>query len=214
MEIQKRLHSLDALRGFDMLFIMGLSSFVVALCSLFPGGADCWLAQTMRHVEWHGFAHHDTIFPLFLFLAGVSFPFSYAKQCSKGTSRRQIYLKILYRAATLILLGLVYNGLFKCDFANLRICSVLGRIGVAWAAAALLYINLGRAARITICGAILIYDNGDKQSRHDKINASSIKRKNIPCKRAKHAPRYPIALIQQRNQKNKLIILIVRLILQ
>ena len=156
MEIQKRLHSLDALRGFDMLFIMGLSSFVVALCSLFPGGADCWLAQTMRHVEWHGFAHHDTIFPLFLFLAGVSFPFSYAKQCSKGTSRRQIYLKILHRAATLILLGLVYNGLFKCDFANLRICSVLGRIGVAWAAAALLYINLGRAARITICGAILI----------------------------------------------------------
>ena len=156
MKSNQRLQSIDALRGFDMLFIMGFSGAVVALCSLFPNGAECWLAQTMRHVQWHGFAHHDTIFPLFLFLAGVSFPFSYAKQCSAGAMRSQVYLKIVRRAAMLILFGLLYNGLLKFNFENLRICSVLGRIGVAWAVAAVLYINFSRNARIAICGAILL----------------------------------------------------------
>ena len=156
MKSNQRLQSIDALRGFDMLFIMGFSSFVIALCSLFPNGAECWLAQTMVHVKWHGFAHHDTIFPIFLFLAGLSFPFSYAKQCSMGTTCRQIYLKIARRAAILILLGLIYNGLFKLDFENLRVCSVLGRIGIAWAISALLYINFGRTSRVAICGAILV----------------------------------------------------------
>lgn len=156
MKPQQRLQSIDALRGFDMLFIMGFSGFVVALCSLFENGADCWLAETMHHVEWHGFAHHDTIFPLFLFLAGMSFPFSYAKHCSVGATRCQIYLKIVRRTAILILLGLLYNGLLKFDFENLRVCSVLGRIGVAWAVAAVLYINSGWKTRATICGVILL----------------------------------------------------------
>ena len=156
MKTNQRLQSIDALRGFDMLFIMGFSGLVVALCSLFPNGSECWLAQTMHHVKWHGFAHHDTIFPLFLFLAGLSFPFSYAKQCSVGATRRQIYLKIVRRAAILFLLGLIYNGLFKFNFENLRVCSVLGRIGVAWAVAAMLYINFGRTARIAICGVVLL----------------------------------------------------------
>ena len=70
----QRLLSLDALRGFDMLFIMGLSGLIMNIAALMP---DCavatWFAQQMRHVAWDGFAHHDTIFPLFLFIAGVSF---------------------------------------------------------------------------------------------------------------------------------------------
>ena len=156
MQPENRLKSLDALRGFDMLFIMGLSGFVVALCSLFPGGSEWWLAQTMRHVEWNGLAHHDTIFPLFLFLAGVSFPFSYAKSVESGMPSRQIYLKIVKRAFVLVLLGLIYNGLFKFDFERLRVCSVLGRIGVAWAISAVMYINFSRLTRVVVCGAILI----------------------------------------------------------
>lgn len=156
MKPENRLQSLDALRGFDMLFIMGFSTFVIALCSLFPEGSECWLAQTMKHVKWHGLAHHDTIFPLFLFLAGVSFPFSYAKSIESGATTRQLYLKIAKRFLLLFLFGLIYNGLFKLDFENLRICSVLGRIGFAWAVAAVLYINFSRLTRAIICGVILV----------------------------------------------------------
>ena len=124
-----------------MLFIMGFSGFVIALCALSDAPFAGWLAEQMRHVEWDGFQHHDTIFPLFLFIAGVSFPYSLAAQRAKGMSEKQIHLKILRRALILIALGVVYNGFFKLDFENMRIASVLGRIGVAWAVAALLYIH-------------------------------------------------------------------------
>jgi len=139
-----------------MFFIMGLASLIAAICALFPEGSDCWLATQMHHVKWDGFRHHDTIFPLFLFLAGVSFPFSFAKQRAKGASMKQVYFKIIRRGVTLILLGWVYSGLFKLDWANLRLFSVLGRIGLAWMIAALIYINTKPTARAIICGVILI----------------------------------------------------------
>ncbi len=156
MKPSERLLSLDTLRGFDMLFIMGLAPLIMAICSLFPGGEDCFLFTTMKHVEWHGLAHHDTIFPLFLFIAGISFPFSYAKQLSNGLARKQIYLKIFKRGFMLVFLGVVYNGLFELDFQNLRIASVLGRIGLAWMIAALLFINFSTRIRVVISAAILV----------------------------------------------------------
>ena len=152
----KRLASLDALRGFDMLFIIGLSSLIVALCRLFPGGEDCWLLHQMSHVSWHGLRHHDTIFPLFLFIAGISFPFSYAKQQAKGVARWKIYRKIFVRGLVLVVLGLVCNGLLKFHWSDLRICSVLGRIGLAWMFAALLFINLKPSVRAVIAVVLLV----------------------------------------------------------
>ena len=148
--------SLDALRGFDMLFISGLSGLIMAICKLFPNGSECWLHDTMKHVKWDGLAHHDTIFPLFLFIAGVSFPFSYAKQQANGLSRKSTYWKIIRRTLILIILGIIYNGFFKLDFESMRICSVLGRIGLAWGIAAILFINFKPAVRAIISAVILI----------------------------------------------------------
>lgn len=156
MEPGKRLLSLDALRGFDMIFIMGFAAIVSYLCGLFPGGESCWLESQMHHVAWDGFRHHDTIFPLFLFIAGVSWPFSYAKRMSKGASRRSIYLKIFQRGIVLFLIGLVYNGFFNLNLSTLRFYSVLGRIGFAWMFAALLYINFKPKARVVIAACLLV----------------------------------------------------------
>lgn len=156
MKTGERLESIDALRGFDMFFIMGLATLITAVCALFPEGNDCWLATQMRHVKWDGFRHHDTIFPLFLFLAGVSFPFSISKQRAKEASTKQIHFKIIRRGVTLILLGWVYSGLFNLDWANLRLFSVLGRIGLAWMLAALIYINTKPATRAILSAVILI----------------------------------------------------------
>lgn len=152
----QRLLSLDALRGFDMLFIMGFAGLVTALCKLWPGDASAWIAAQMSHAQWDGFFHHDTIFPLFLFIAGISFPFSLAKQRAAGHGERSIYLKVIRRGLTLVVLGLVYNGLFKLDLTTLRLPSVLGRIGLAWMFAALLFINFRISTRIAIAVAILV----------------------------------------------------------
>lgn len=154
--MKNRLYSLDTLRGFDMMFIMGAAGLVMNLCALFPCGITDALAQQMQHVEWNGLAHHDTIFPLFLFIAGVSFPFSLAKQREAGMTTVRIYAKILRRTAMLILLGLICNGLFKLDFATLRCASVLARIGIAWGIAAVLFINFGVRTRAVIAASILL----------------------------------------------------------
>lgn len=156
MEPGKRLLSLDTLRGFDMIFIMGFASIVTAICALFPNGDSCWLATQMSHASWDGLRHHDTIFPLFLFIAGISYPFSYAKQIGKGATRGQVYAKIFRRGIILFLLGLVYNGFFKLELSTLRIFSVLARIGFAWMFAALLFINFKPKARAVIAAVLLV----------------------------------------------------------
>ena len=156
MEKRERLMSLDALRGFDMLWIMGFSGAVVALCSLL-GMKDCWLATQMTHVDWHGFRHHDTIFPLFLFLAGVSWPFSHAGQVARGASTGRIVLKCLRRMLSLVLIGLALSGLFKFDFAQCRYDSILAHIGICWCVAALLHMFVKSwKVRLGIVAALLI----------------------------------------------------------
>lgn len=156
MDNKKRLLSLDALRGFDMLFIMGLTEVVIAFCGLFPGGSDWWLARTMHHASWNGCNIEDLIFPTFLFIAGISFPFSLASQEARGKSRGQIYLKILKRAVILVLLGMVYNGCLRFNPERFRICSVLMRIGLAWMFASIIYMNVGKIGRYIVSGIILV----------------------------------------------------------
>lgn len=150
-----RLESLDALRGFDMLFITGLAYLISAICCLFPGGDSCWLESQMHHASWNGFCHHDTIFPLFIFIAGVSFPYSYAKQQSMGRTRGQIYAKVIIRAAMLVFLGMVCNGFFQFKFPQ-RFFSVLERIGVAGMLASIIYMNFRTRGRIIIAAVILV----------------------------------------------------------
>lgn len=159
MEKQKqpqRLLSLDALRGFDMFFIMGGGSLFVALATLFPTPFFQAIAGQMQHVEWHGLAVEDMIFPLFLFIAGISFPFSLAKQREHKITDGVIYKKIIRRGLTLVLLGFIYNGLFNFDFEHQRYASVLGRIGLAWMFAAMVFVNTRTITRVWIVVTLLI----------------------------------------------------------
>ena len=149
-----RLLSLDVLRGFDMSFIMGGEVVIICLASLFPGLN--FLAGQMGHSQWDGFTFYDLIFPLFLFLAGISFPFSMAKQLSLGRSKGETTVKVLKRGFILVFLGVVYNGLLQFDFETLRCASVLGRIGLAWMFASLLYIWLKRKWLMLLSALILL----------------------------------------------------------
>lgn len=155
MEKTERLMSLDALRGFDMLWIVGGGWFVGALCSA-CGWGDGWLAKEMQHVPWEGLAFFDTIFPLFLFLTGVSWTFSYASQVARGRTARQIRRKVLLRTAVLFLIGLSCGGIlkFKPDF---RATSVLAHIGLSWGIAAFVFMRVRRPlARALVAFGILL----------------------------------------------------------
>ncbi len=158
-ETSKRLESLDALRGFDMFFITGGATLLTAIAAFFPDSA-VWqtIARHMEHVPWDGLVHHDTIFPLFLFIAGISFPLSLQKQREKGKSMTSIYLKILRRGLILVFLGLVVSGFLRFEFATLRWPSVLGRIGLAWMFAAFIFTATGKKLwpKVAVVPIILI----------------------------------------------------------
>ena len=109
----------------------------------------------MHHTDWNGLIIMDTVFPFFLLLAGLSFPFFYASQLEKDRSSQEIQRKIFVRCLILIALGLVYYGFFNFQFPQ-RYASVLGRIGLAWMFAALLYIHCKTRTRIIIAGVTLL----------------------------------------------------------
>lgn len=152
----KRLYSLDALRGFDMFWIMGGEGIFIALASLTGWPVLKWWAEQLDHVPWHGFHFYDMIFPLFLFIAGISFPFSLAKRLERNDSRASIYKHVIFRGLILVLLGILYNNAVRFNFGELRYGSVLGRIGLAWMFAALIFMNTKRNTRIIWFSGLLI----------------------------------------------------------
>lgn len=140
-----------------MFFITGGASLLAVLATFFPD-STVWqtVAVQMNHVPWDGLVHHDTIFPLFLFIAGVSYPFSLAKQRERGASNTKIYCKVVRRGLMLVLLGLVCNGLLRFEFDTLRWPSVLARIGLAWMFAAIVYTSLYKRRGIVVAIVPLI----------------------------------------------------------
>ena len=156
MKPSNRLHSLDALRGFDMFWIVGGASLLRAIADSTELGPLRWMADQTEHVEWNGFTLWDLIFPLFLFLAGVSMPFSLSKRIDRGDSRVKLHLHVIRRGLTLVFLGVVYNGLLSFDFEHQRYASVLGRIGLAWMFAALVFLNTRIAGQFAWLVALLV----------------------------------------------------------
>jgi len=156
--VAKRLLSLDALRGFDMFWIMGGEGIFVGLASLTGWPVLQWWANQCSHVPWHGFHFYDMIFPLFLFIAGISFPFSLAKRTANNDTRKSIYKHVISRGLLLVLIGIVFNNGVSFDFAHLRYGSVLGRIGLAWMFAAIIFMNTKLNFRMVwLCGILIVY---------------------------------------------------------
>ena len=144
-----RLYSLDALRGFDMLMIMGADELFHSIAH--ATNSPFWkvISDQYEHPLWNGFHVYDLIFPLFLFMAGVSTPFSVGRELEKGKSREQLLWRVMKRTLILILLGIfVNNGLKIQPIADIRFPSVLGRIGIAYMFANIIFLYAKEWAQI------------------------------------------------------------------
>jgi len=137
----QRLYSLDALRGFDMFWIMGGEGIIHALAKVTGSPFFEGWANQLTHPDWHGFRFYDLIFPLFLFMAGVATPYSTERELEKGKTRQQIMMKAIRRGLILVLFGIIANnGLELKPIAEMRFGSVLGRIGLAYMFANIIYL--------------------------------------------------------------------------
>jgi predicted acyltransferase len=133
----QRLVSLDALRGLDMAFIIGLGGVVAAIATA-CGMPE--LALQFKHAEWEGFRFEDLIFPLFIFISGVSLNLSLSRSIDKH-GRKGAALRLVRRCAVLFLIGVIMNGGFSKGIENVRWMGVLQRIALATLGAGLLYVH-------------------------------------------------------------------------
>jgi predicted acyltransferase len=155
----QRLLSLDTLRGFDMFWITGGEEIFHLLAKTTGWLWAIALARQFTHVEWNGFRAYDLIFPLFLFLAGVSTPFALGSRLEKGTPRSRLLRKVVQRGLLLVGLGILYNnGLFHTEWENMRYPSVLARIGLGGMFAQVLYLYFHpRIQMLWLVGILLGY---------------------------------------------------------
>ena len=149
----ERLQSLDVLRGFDMLWIVGGGSLIESIYASTKWGWLEPIENQFHHVPWAGFHFEDLIFPLFMFISGVAIPYAVTSKVEQGANKSDLFKKIVKRGLLLFVLGIIYNGALRNDLlrngdlmsglANIRIPSVLGQIGFGYlfAATIVLYTN-------------------------------------------------------------------------
>lgn len=130
-----RLHSLDALRGFDMFCLLVADRIIRALAEAMP---DCYVAQALRaqftHPPWEGFTFYDLIFPLFEFLIGASVFLSVSKRLRRGDTKGMILRHALVRVGMMVFLGTWVNGnLLTYDPSRFQMTySVLQMLAIAY----------------------------------------------------------------------------------
>lgn len=150
-----RLLSLDALRGFDMFWIVGAEELVHGLKKTSQAGVLGVISDQLGHKAWEGFHFEDLIFPLFVFIVGVSLVFSLGKSLERA-GRPATLARVFKRSALLFILGLLYYGGLSHPIEKVRLLGVLQRIALCYFFASLLFCYLKPRALIGACAGLLI----------------------------------------------------------
>lgn len=162
----QRLVSLDALRGFDMFWIIGADALVYALQRIADHGAATppanapfnvfrFLAYELEHAEWYGFHFYDLIFPLFVFIVGVSCVFSLTRLV-ESHGRAEAVKRVIRRGVLLYVIGLLYSGGIADGWDNIRWMGVLNRIAFCYLCTGLIFLFCNVRVMIGICVALLL----------------------------------------------------------
>ena len=98
--------AIDALRGFDMFWIVGGQGLALAIAHLFFDPLPQAVERQFEHVKWEGFVAWDLIMPLFLSIVGAAMPFSFARRAADGQTLHELHWKIVRRSLILFVLGM------------------------------------------------------------------------------------------------------------
>ena len=153
-----RVRSLDALRGFDMFWIIGGSAIFLALGNALKNPwYTKYIMPQLDHPDWVGFTAWDMIMPLFLFIVGAVMPFAFAKRLARQ-SKKRLYLHIIIRTIILFILGMVAQGdLLKYELKELHIyCNTLQAIAVGYLVSSILFLVFRLRWQIVITIGLLL----------------------------------------------------------
>jgi predicted acyltransferase len=151
----RRLLSLDALRGFDMFWIMGGDSLAAAFGALSHNAFVKAVTDQLEHVEWAGLRFYDCIFPLFVFIVGVSLTFSIGRTLEQH-GRKEALRRIVRRFALMFAMGVFFYGGFANHWPDIRLVGVLHRIALCYLFASLLFCYCSWRALAGIAAGLLL----------------------------------------------------------
>jgi predicted acyltransferase len=157
----QRVVSVDALRGFNFIWILGGDGAIWALAEMLHDKGPVlatigdFLGKQLNHVPWEGFQFYDFIFPLFIFITGVAIVLSLPRLVERE-GRLQAHLRVLRRALLLYGLGLIYYGGIRHGWHDIRFLGVLQRIGICYLFASLMFLNFNLRGLIAACVTLLV----------------------------------------------------------
>jgi predicted acyltransferase len=142
----KRLISLDALRGFTIVAMIMVN---------YPGSEEA-VYFTLRHTEWNGLSFTDQVAPYFLYFVGASIALAYSKRLQANVSRSSMYKKIFTRSLKIYVVGMFLNLMPAFDFHTIRWTGTLQRIAVVFFISAIIYLNTNWKQQAWIAGITLV----------------------------------------------------------
>jgi len=142
---QRRLGSLDTMRGVTIAAMVVVNN---------PPIGPPYLYAQLQHAAWNGATFADTIFPAFLFMAGVSLAF--APPTGLRLVRRVVVLFALGLIVNAAPLVLAHGGLGHGHLGQLRTMGVLQRIALAYLIAALIVRVVPSRAQLAVGALILL----------------------------------------------------------
>ncbi len=151
----QRLMSVDALRGFDMFWIAGAEGLVSALGQMNKSAPVEFVSKQLEHAKWEGFRFEDLIFPLFVFLMGVSVVFSLTK-IIQTEGRLAAVKRIARRSVLLFAVALIYSGGFASPWPDMRLMGVLNRIALCYFFGGLIFCFFKPKAIMAIAAGLLL----------------------------------------------------------
>lgn len=153
--LTQRFMSVDALRGFDMFWIVGAEELFGALYRMSHAAPISFIHDQLEHAEWEGFHFEDLIFPLFVFLMGASIVFSLTK-IMREEGRAGAVKRVLTRFVLLFIMALIYSGGFSNNWPNIRLLGVLNRIALCYLFGGLIFCFFKPRAIVGIAAALLL----------------------------------------------------------
>jgi predicted acyltransferase len=156
----ERLVSLDALRGFDMLWITGGTAILLGLGKVLQRSWFDKFLEQFDHVPWRGLHFFDLIWPLFMFVMGAAIPLSIAKRRAQGATDRRLLLHAVRRAFIMFGLGTITQGnLLLFDLSKFRPCySVLHGLAAGYLLATIVVLKVKEKWHpATIGASLLVY---------------------------------------------------------
>lgn len=127
-----RLVSLDAFRGFAMLFMASNNLGFPAVAHAHPDSKFwAFMGWQFDHSMWRGCTPWDLIQPAFTFMVGIAMPYSLASRLARGESSKNLFLHTLWRSFLLVALGIFLRSIGR-KATNFTFEDTLSQIGLGY----------------------------------------------------------------------------------